>query len=36
VKNPRDAPLVGLLYRQAGAAMPLLELAHAAEERDFD
>ncbi len=27
---------VGLLYRQTDAAMPLLELARAAEERDFD
>jgi probable F420-dependent oxidoreductase len=27
---------VALLYRQTDAAMPLLELAHAAEERDFD
>jgi probable F420-dependent oxidoreductase len=27
---------VGLLYRQTDAAMPLLELAHAAEEREFD
>ena len=29
-------PSVGLLYRQTGAAMQLLELACAAEERDFD
>lgn len=29
-------PQFGLLYRQTGAAMPLLELAHAAEERGFD
>lgn len=31
-----EPPLVGLLYRQTTAAMPLLELAHAAEVRDFD
>jgi probable F420-dependent oxidoreductase len=29
-------PSIGLLYRQTDAAMPLLELAHAAEARDFD
>lgn len=29
-------PLIGLLYRQTRAAMPLLELAHAADERGFD
>jgi probable F420-dependent oxidoreductase len=28
--------MLGLLYRQTDASMPLLELAHAAEERDFD
>ena len=28
--------LIGLLYRQTDAAMPLLDLARAAEERDFD
>jgi len=27
---------IGLLYRQTDAAMPLLDLAHAAEERHFD
>ena len=32
-----DHPLrVGLLYRETSAAMPLLDLAHAADERDFD
>jgi len=30
------SPQVGLLYRQTDAAMPLLDLAHAAEERRFD
>src|SRR6516165_8558357 len=29
-------PRIGLLYRQTDAAMPLLDLAHAAEERRFD
>jgi len=29
-------PLVGLLYRQTDASMPLLELARAADDRDFD
>lgn len=29
-------PLVGLLYREARSAMPLLDLALAAEERGFD
>ena len=29
-------PSVGLLYRQTGAAMQFLELARAAEDRDFD
>ena len=33
---PDDTLPVGLLYRQTDAAMPLLDLAHAAEERDFD
>jgi probable F420-dependent oxidoreductase len=36
VTSPGHPPLVGLLYRQTDAAMPLLELARAAEERDFD
>jgi probable F420-dependent oxidoreductase len=36
VTSPRHAPRVGLLYRQTDAAMPLLELARAAEERGFD
>jgi probable F420-dependent oxidoreductase len=30
------SPQTGLLYRQTGAAMPLLDLAHAAQERGFD
>jgi NAD(P)-dependent dehydrogenase (short-subunit alcohol dehydrogenase family) len=30
------APHIGLLYRQTDAAMPLLDLAQAAEERHFD
>ena len=34
--RPNHRPPIGLLYRQTDAAMPLLELAHAAEERDFD
>jgi len=34
--NQRQFPPVGLLYRQARSAMPLLELAYAATERDFD
>ena len=34
--NPRRLPRVGLLYRETRAAMSLLELAHAAEERGFD
>ncbi len=34
--NRGPFPRVGLLYREARAAMPLLELAHAAEERGFD
>ena len=34
--EPGRPPLVGLLYRQTHAAMPLLELARAAEERHFD
>ena len=29
-------PRIGLLYRQTDAAMPLLDLAYAAEERRFD
>jgi probable F420-dependent oxidoreductase len=32
----RHFPRVGLLYRETRAAMPLLELAGAAEERGFD
>jgi probable F420-dependent oxidoreductase len=36
VTRAGDAPLIGLLYRQTGVAMPLLELAHAADERGFD
>ena len=35
MRKPGDPPSVGLLYRQTDAAMPLLELAHAAEERGF-
>ena len=31
-----EFPPVGLLYRETRAAMPLLELAAAAEERGFD
>ena len=34
--RPRDFPRLGLLYRETRAAMPLLDLAHAAEERGFD
>ena len=34
--KPGDPPSVGLLYRQTDAAMPLLELARAADERGFD
>ncbi len=34
--HQRHFPRVGLLYRETRAAMPLLELAHAAEERGFD
>ena len=34
--NPRQFPSVGLLYREARGAMPILELAHAAEVRGFD
>lgn len=30
------SPQIGLLYRQTDASMPLLDLAHAAEERRFD
>ncbi|HEX7522348.1 MAG TPA: LLM class F420-dependent oxidoreductase [Acidimicrobiia bacterium] len=36
VTNRGSFPQVGLLYRETRAAMPLLELAHAAEERGFD
>jgi probable F420-dependent oxidoreductase len=34
--HPERVPRIGLLYRQTDAAMPVLELARAAEERDFD
>ena len=34
--NPPQFPSVGLLYREARGAMPVLEVAHAAEERGFD
>ncbi len=34
--TPARPPRVGLLYRQTAAAMPLLELARAAEQREFD
>jgi len=37
VTSTRDRfPPVGLLYRQTRTAMPVLELAHAAEDRGFD
>jgi probable F420-dependent oxidoreductase len=34
--DPGESPLIGLLYRPTRAAMPLLDLAHAADERGFD
>ncbi|OHV39031.1 MULTISPECIES: LLM class F420-dependent oxidoreductase [Pseudofrankia] len=34
--DPARPPRVGLLYRQTDASMPLVDLAHAAEERGFD
>ncbi len=36
MKDQPQFPSVGLLYREARSAMPLLDLAEAAEEREFD